>query len=233
MVLIVALLSLFSLSFVRAETTKVGAQIITYDDMIDYGDMHSYYASDKLVLSTFDDNKDGEPDQWFVYGDDFVVTSAMGDQDGNGRPDYLVGYDEHGNVVSERVSGSFIKDFGKTLWRLKWFILGALVAIFAILGSIKFRKKRRKGKQEEKHEKHIKETNKHGGKHKRKQPRKKLLLLILAILIIFAMVFAQQYISSHMKPKPFTFNLNIQPLPPSRNTTYDPFNAPNPSRTLP
>jgi hypothetical protein len=140
----IVIILILLMSFVSAETIKVDKQTIEYDQVIKYEKMNSYYLKDKLILSTFDDNNDGKIDQWFLYGDNFVVQSALGDMDNNGKPDYFVGYDAQGNVVSERVTVSFSKRIIDFIFKFKYYVLGFIVLILLIFFIRKIKKKTRK-----------------------------------------------------------------------------------------
>lgn len=153
---------------VSAETIKVGNDAIEYDTLLEYGSMSSYYKDDVLVLSTFDNNGDGKADQWFMYGEGFVLQSAVQDSDNSGKPDYFVEYDAQGNVVSEREAIPFLQRVRNLISRFRFYVLGFIVlvlAAFFIFVLLKSRKKRKHKKAHDKHEAH--------GKHHKKEYKEK------------------------------------------------------------
>jgi hypothetical protein len=104
--LMLAFSLLLCVSSVAAEVVDAGGKRIRYDEMLDYGDMKSYYRGDVLVLSTFDTDDDAVADQWFFYDEGLVLDSAR-QADDEGKIDYVVGYDELGNAVRERTHKPF------------------------------------------------------------------------------------------------------------------------------
>ena len=79
-IFLLTVMSFFLIQSASADTFKMGDLKVEYDNVIEesteWGDMKLYYLGEDLVLSTMDDDKDGNDDSWSAYKDG-VNTSSM------------------------------------------------------------------------------------------------------------------------------------------------------------
>ncbi len=88
-------------------------QTITIDnDTIEYthtfNDLEnatSYYKEDTLVLTEYDDDKNGKPDSWTLYRPDLTIKKEVQDSDGDGVPDIFHEYDTNENITKSTGDG--------------------------------------------------------------------------------------------------------------------------------
>lgn len=183
-----------------ADTIKVGSEKITYDDIIDYGKMKSHYFEDSLVLSTFDNDMNGEIDQWFVYSDGFVLRSALQDSDGNGNADYFVDYDEKGNVVTQKVKEPLWKRFLEFAINNKEYLLGGTLLALAFFGwfmiykRIKKRSKQHNDNHVTVHKKKHKDHREFKENDSTPKKTNKLVFVLVLIVMILLLIIFQQYV---------------------------------------
>lgn len=81
----------------------IGDYILEFDEKIEtdtdgngQNDRTSYYKSNVLVWSAFDDDENGEPDLWLRYKNGDTVDLEISDPDGDGNPDKMAEFDYQG-----------------------------------------------------------------------------------------------------------------------------------------
>ncbi len=121
----------------------VGGQEIIYDrifkddtDKDHVNDRKSYYSQGNLVLTTWDTNKDGKEDLWFVYDEGEYLKVEAADLDFDGKPDELTHLDRNENVTR-------VEQTGIGLWDKLW-PAAAGVSVIALAAGAWFLRMRRR-----------------------------------------------------------------------------------------
>lgn len=122
-------------------TITAGGQDIIYDQVFEddtdkdqVKDRRSYYSQGILVLTTWDTNKDGKEDLWFVYDEGEYLKVEAADLDFDGKPDELTHLNRSENVT-------LVEHTGQGLWDNQWpAVAGA--AVIALAAGLFLRKRR-------------------------------------------------------------------------------------------